>query len=212
MRASSWWLAGLLAGLTACAAHSEKPLLAKQVDLKAASELAEASYGKGDWVGAAQQYAILVQHIPQDANLWFRLGNAYARSDQPDQAVAAYRETLVRDGAYSKAWFNMGIVQLRQAANSFLRMQSNVSQADPMRPQAEQAYASILKILGDGGATAASPAGDVAAVVTPAADGAGPPVLQDAAARSAPLSPASESEPATPAEGTTDDPHKDAQP
>ena len=156
----------LLLGLGGCASTADKAVGAAGVDLKATTALAEDSYAKGDWPTAARNYAILTQRIPQDANLWFKLGNAYARSEQPDQAIVAYREVLVRDGAFAKAWFNMGIVQLRQAANSFLKMETNVPAGDPMRAQAQQAYASIMKIIGEG--DPATPAGAAPARSAPA--------------------------------------------
>ena len=158
MRAGSLWLLGASVALSACASFGGKAPAVAPADLKATTAQAEDSYAKADWANAARQYAVLVQHVPQDANLWFRLGNAYARAEQPDQAITAYREVLVRDGAYAKAWFNMGIVQLREAANSFLKMETNVPEGDPLRVQAEQAYVAIMKIIGDGNAPAAGDA------------------------------------------------------
>lgn len=118
-------------------------------DIKATATRAEQSYANAEWPAAADAYGVLVEEMPQDTNLWFRYANALARSDQPDKAVTAYREVLVRDAHFSKAWFNMGIVQLRQAANSFSRMNGNISADDPLRAQGEQVYAGIMKLLGD---------------------------------------------------------------
>jgi tetratricopeptide (TPR) repeat protein len=133
-------------------------------DIKATAARAEQSYANAEWAAAADAYGVLVEEMPQDTNLWFRYANALARADQPDKAVTAYREVLVRDAHFSKAWFNMGIVQLRQAANSFSRMGGNVTAEDPMRVQGEQVYGAIMKILGDD--NAAKPA---AALATPGA-------------------------------------------
>lgn len=145
--------------LSACSATSLKRNGRSADDVKATALRAEQSYANAEWATAADAYAVLVKEMPQDTNLWFRYANALARSDQPDQAVAAYREVVVRDAHSSKAWFNMGIVQLRQAANSFSRMGSNVTAEDPMRSQGEQVYGEIMKILGDdSGAKAAGPA------------------------------------------------------
>jgi tetratricopeptide (TPR) repeat protein len=100
-------------------------------------------------MAAADDYALLVEAMPQDANFWFRYANALARADRPEQAVAAYREVLVRDARYSKAWFNMGIVQLRLAANSFGRMESNVPQDDPLAAQGRHLHTELIRMLGD---------------------------------------------------------------
>ena len=148
-----WRRVGLFACaslLGACSSVSSPAGRHSADDVKSAATRAEESYAKGDWRTAAEAYRVLVDAMPQDANLWFRYANALTRADQPDQAVRAYREVLVRDARYSKAWFNMGIVQLREAANSFQHMQGNIAPDDPMGVQARQAYAAVMKILGEG--------------------------------------------------------------
>ena len=167
-RVAPWWLATLLA-VGGCSSLAPKPGGCGADEIKATAARAEQSYAKGEWATAAEAYAVLTEQMPQDANLWFRYANALARSDQPDRAVTAYREVLVRDAHYSKAWFNMGIVQLRQAANSFSRMESNVTADDPLRSQGQQVYGGILKILGDDtGHATAKPATPSKAAPAPA--------------------------------------------
>jgi len=159
-RAAHAWLALCCAvGLSACHSLSPKPAARSADTLQATAARAEQSYANADWPAAAAAYGVLVEEKPQDADLWFRYANALARSEQTEQAVAAYREVLARDARYSKAWFNMGIVQLRQAATSFSRMNANVSAEDPLRAQGERAHDDIMKILGEGSASrAAQPA------------------------------------------------------
>lgn len=154
--------------LAACSGASLKRGGRSVDEVKATAVRAEQSYANAEWAAAADAYGVLVEEMPQDTNLWFRYANALARSDQPDRAVSAYREVVVRDAHFSKAWFNMGIVQLRQAANSFSRMGSNVTAEDPMRGQGEQVYGAIMKILGDDrGAQAAGQATDATAKAKP---------------------------------------------
>jgi len=119
------------------------------VDAAATQKLAEDAYAAGNWSAAATQYAALVKKFPQDGALWFRLANAYAHAEQPDRAVAAYREALLQDSGLSKAWFNMGIVQLRQAAHSLMQLESAGTTHDPLRVRATEAYDAIIEILGD---------------------------------------------------------------
>ena len=124
---------------------------APRVDLTATLESGKAAYAAKKWREAERHYEILVKRIPQEPDHWFRLGNIYGRTDRPDLAVAAYREVLIRDSDYAKAWFNMGILQLRQAANSFRKMEVHVDESEPMRKQATHAYEAILGIIsGDG--------------------------------------------------------------
>ena len=139
----------LLFALAGCASTAAKLGGRNADDIKATAARAEESYARADWSSAAAAYGDLVKVMPQDTNLWFRYANALARADQPDQAVGAYREVLVRDAHSSKAWFNMGIVQLRAAASSFSRMNGNISADDPLRAQGEQVYAAIMQILSE---------------------------------------------------------------
>ena len=171
--------AGVLFLLAACGSTPErsetKPVEdAPRVDLKVALASGKAAYAAKKWREAERHYAILVKRIPQEPDHWFRLGNIYGRTDRPDLAVAAYREVLVRDSDYAKAWFNMGIVQLRQAANSFRKMEVHVDESEPMRKQATHAYESILAIIsGDDESaeqtTEIAPASEPPEIVSPAA-------------------------------------------
>ena len=146
-------------GLSACHSLSPKPAARSEEALRDTAARAEQSYAKADWPAAAEAYGVLVEDKPQDTDLWFRYANALARSEQTDKAIAAYREVLARDAHYSKAWFNMGIVQLREAASSFSRMNANVTAEDPLRAQGQQAHDAVMKILGEGSAAkAAGPA------------------------------------------------------
>lgn len=90
---------------------------------------------------------MLVAARSEDVDVWFRFANALARSEQPERAVDAYREVLRRDKHYAKAWFNMGMVQLRDAAGSFSQMNTNVSAQDPLRAHSEQMHRDIIRIL-----------------------------------------------------------------
>ncbi|MGR8919409.1 MAG: tetratricopeptide repeat protein [Gammaproteobacteria bacterium] len=156
---------GPLAGLLLLAACSSAPEredpAAAAVDLNAARASADAAYEAGEWREAETHYAALLRAAPQEAGYWFRMGNIYARTERPDQAVQAYREALVRDANNAKAWFNMGVVQLRQAANSFGQMQLHLDETDPIARQGEKAYAGIMAILGEPRRPAPSATGDV---------------------------------------------------
>ena len=152
-------LCALLLALAGCTSMSPKPGGRSADDIKATVARAEESYQKADWATAAEAYGVLVEDMPQDTQLWFRYANALARSDQPERAVTAYREVLARDAHYAKAWFNMGIVQLRQAAHSFSRMDGYISAADPLRAQSEQVHDAILRILNDDSGAKATTAG-----------------------------------------------------
>ncbi len=97
-------------------------------DLLQLRQQAAATYQVHDYQKALPLYERLVEAIPGDALLWFRLGNLRARAAQPDQAIEAYRKAVQLNPALDRAWHNMLILYLRQATNSLTRM---LQYADP---------------------------------------------------------------------------------
>lgn len=150
------WAGVLTVLLAACATPGREA--APPIDVETAQREGQRAYAEEDWDAAERHYRALVTAIPQDAALWFRLGNILAHRDQPDAAIGAYREALVRDGSLSKAWFNMGVVHLRQAANAFrtLSLHDGRGDDDAMVAQGTAAYDAIMTILGQHGQTDAA--------------------------------------------------------
>jgi cytochrome c-type biogenesis protein CcmH/NrfG len=87
--------------------------------------------------------------VPGEGEFWFRLGNVYARTHRPDDAVKAYKEALIRQKVKSKTWHNMGIIYVRQAANAFTQMLEDMPADDPLFERAMALNEAILKILND---------------------------------------------------------------
>ncbi len=108
------------------------------------------AYEKEDWKTAETEYKYLTQYISGDAEPWFRLGNIYARTDQLDAAVNAYRKALVRDSKNSKTWHNLGIVQLRQATNTFIEMLQYTKEDDPLNKRAKHVVNSVSDLMASG--------------------------------------------------------------
>lgn len=112
--------------------------------------LAEQAYQAKDWQTAETNYVKITRAIPKEAHPWFRLGNIYARTERPDFAVRAYKEALLRDSSLSKAWYNMGLIQLRQSANSFLQMRSYTPDNSQAQNRADAMYESIIDVIKNG--------------------------------------------------------------
>jgi len=110
------------------------------------------AYLDGDYEQAATQFEILVESIPKDAELWFRLGNVYAKSMQPEKAVSAYENALLRDPTMAKAWYNKGFISLQEALKAFADMQNYVPPDDPVARQSRVMRDRLLEIMeGPGG-------------------------------------------------------------
>ncbi len=139
--------------LSACTTNQQVKEDNPDIDMFEIERMAIAAYDRGDLAESEKNYIILSRNVPKDPMIWFRLGNIYARTQRPNAAVAAYRETLVRDPQFIKAWYNMGLIQLKQAANSFNEMKSYTDPAHPLNKKSEQIFEGILSIIKGGAAS-----------------------------------------------------------
>jgi len=138
----------LLSALSACTPPGVKPdQEAANSDMFKLEHDADAAYQKGDLVTSETDYLELVKKIPEESLHWFRLGNIYARTHRPDAAIVAYREAVLRNPQNSKAWYNMGIIQLREAANTFNQMQVHTESKDPLYSEGKRLMDEILGIM-----------------------------------------------------------------
>lgn len=108
---------------------------------------ADGAYKEKDYVSALEYYQSLEKLIKNDAQLYFRLGNTHSRLHQPDLAIVAYKKSLLLNPRLSKAWHNMGVIQLRQSANTWVQMVSESAPDDPLLPKAEFYSREILRVL-----------------------------------------------------------------
>ncbi len=116
-------------------------------DLTATRQLAFEAYQAGDYTAAADKFQVLVTEIPKDADLWFRLGNSYAKSKAPQKAINAYENALLRDPKMAKAWYNMGLIYLQESLKSFVDMDSYVPADDPVAIQGKHMREGIFSLL-----------------------------------------------------------------
>ena len=119
-------------------------------DIAETSKKAQIAYQNKDWETAEIEYLKLTKKVPTEAEPWFRLGNIYARTEQLDAAIAAYRNALIRDSGNSKIWNNLGIVQLRQATNTFIEMLEYTNADDPLNARAKNVINSVSNLMGSG--------------------------------------------------------------
>jgi tetratricopeptide (TPR) repeat protein len=139
----------LILHLTACnqlGVKDESNQETKQ-DLFELQKQAETAYLNDDLVSSERDYEILIKELPEIALHWFRLGNIYVRTNRPHAAIGLYREAVLRDPSYSKAWFNMSIVQLKQTAYSLNEMLIYTDINDPMYAKAKDLLDGIQSII-----------------------------------------------------------------
>lgn len=105
------------------------------------------AYNAGDYELAAEKFTTLVQAVPKDAELWFRLGNSHARAKHPKEAVNAYENALLRDPQMSKAWYNMGIIYLQAALKTLTEMEGHVPVDDPVGKKGRELREGVFSLL-----------------------------------------------------------------
>ncbi len=109
---------------------------------------ASEAYAGGRYDVAVNRYEYLVEQVPKDPNFWFRLANSYAKNGEPEKAVVAYQNTLLRDSTYEKAWYNLGIIQMQQALKTFIDMQKAMPPNSPVHSLAEEKMNGLFLLLG----------------------------------------------------------------
>lgn len=107
----------LLLGLAACA--SAPAPRGVNVDLVATEQLAEQAYRQGNYVLAAKLYVDIVEAMPDQADYWYRLGNAYAQQGLSQQASLSYQQSLALDPGNARGWHNLGMMHLKLAHEAF---------------------------------------------------------------------------------------------
>jgi tetratricopeptide (TPR) repeat protein len=105
-----------------------------------------AAYDDGEDAKAERVLMALLRTSPNDSLSWFYLGNLYARTDRPDQAVEAYQKSLMLNNGDPRAWHNMGVIRLRQARAAFIQAYDLTQPEDPLHGKAELLINAMEKI------------------------------------------------------------------
>lgn len=117
------------------------------IDLRGISHRADLAYQNNDLESSEKDYALLIQHLPEEPSHWFRLANIYVRTNRPQAAIDLYREAIIRDPKFSKAWYNLSIVQLKQTAYSLGEMLAYTDENDPLHKRARDLLEGIEAII-----------------------------------------------------------------
>lgn len=99
---------------------------------------ADQAYMAGEDARAEALYQGLLRVSPNDAEIWLRLGNLYARGNRADAAADAYQRSLLLNPADSRVWYNLGIIRQRQAHAAMLQTHQLSQKDDPLYARSEQ--------------------------------------------------------------------------
>lgn len=129
--------------LSACSSIAPK---VEPEDLALLHREAQSAFDQGDDTKSLALYEKLTKLANQDAETWFRLGNLYAKTGNPQSAQLAYQQSLSINPTEARAWNNLGIVLLRQSWESFYFVQQ-VSQPSDIAHRSSTEILDILKRL-----------------------------------------------------------------
>lgn len=116
-------------------------------DLFAMRDQAAGFYQKGQYQEALEVYEGLVGAVPEDAELWFKKGNTHAQLLQPELAVESYQQAVLREPKKYKAWRNMSVIHLRQAANSLTQLMEVLPPDHPLYQSSLDLTQATLRLL-----------------------------------------------------------------
>lgn len=117
-------------------------------DLFQLSNDAQLAYSSGEDAKAEQLYMALSRQTPNDPEIWFRLGNLYARAHRADAAADAYQRVLSINGNEPRAWYNLGVVRLRQGWAALIQANSYSATSEPIHIESGRMIGHLEKTPG----------------------------------------------------------------
>lgn len=110
-------IVAITALLGACSSTPKKPEHKGNEQIMAIQSQAEHAYKLAMLDQAESLYLEVLKSVPNYAPAWFRLGNIYTRTNRHEAAIAAYRRCIDLEPNNQKAWYNMGLVRIKQSTN-----------------------------------------------------------------------------------------------
>jgi len=118
-----------------------------EADLVRTEMLASSAYANTDWLTSEKHYSDMIRSGSQQALHWYRLGNIYAYTSRPDAAIVAYREAIRLQPDMAEAWYNLGIIQLKQSAWSLGQLQLHAGEDQTTAGQGKLILQGILELI-----------------------------------------------------------------
>jgi len=116
-------------------------------ELEASYASANKAYTDKNYELALLEYLELSKALRAVDVIWFRVGNSYARLENFDEAIEAYEKTVLINPRLSKAWHNMGVIQLKQSVNTWRQMLIYISKDDPLYDKALSLSKQLLEVV-----------------------------------------------------------------
>jgi tetratricopeptide (TPR) repeat protein len=139
-------------GLAGCAGHGTLPPPDHATEAARDEQAANQAYAAGNIRHAADLYESVVAAAPEDADAWFRLGNARFRLQKLEDAGAAYEHAIKLKPGYAQALYNLGVVRLKQAQAAMVASAQAGEPGDALRRDSGRIVQRLAKVGDDVGA------------------------------------------------------------
>jgi tetratricopeptide (TPR) repeat protein len=91
---------------------------------------ADQAYAAQNFVDAESLYFNAINQAPDQAYLWFRLGNTRLYNDQPAAAREAYQKAITLDPGFAKAYNNLATTHLLEAKSLLVILKRQLRESD----------------------------------------------------------------------------------
>jgi tetratricopeptide (TPR) repeat protein len=132
----------VLIGLAGCGALPFGESASSVYDLQREALLA---YDNDENAKAEKLLQALLRISPNDALTLFYLGNLYARTGRPDEAIDSYQKSLMINSTDPRPWHNLGVIRLRQAQAAFIQTFDLTNPDDPLHARVE----AVIRAMGE---------------------------------------------------------------
>ncbi|PTR29948.1 tetratricopeptide repeat protein [Luteibacter sp. OK325] len=138
--------------LAGCAGHGTRPLRDRTAEAAQDEKAANRAYAGGDIHHAADLYESVVAATPDDADAWYRLGNARFRLQKLDDAGLAYERAIKLKPDHAQALYNLGVVRLKQAQAAMVASARAGEPGDSLRRDSGRIVQRLARVGDDVGA------------------------------------------------------------
>lgn len=149
---SRFFLTAAVAGLAGCAGHGTLPARDPSAEATRQEQAANQAYATGDIRTAAELYESVVAAMPDDADAWYRLGNARFRLQKLDDASTAYERSIKLRPDHAQALYNLGVVRLKQAQAAMVASARAGEPGDQLRRDSGRIVQRLARVGDDVGA------------------------------------------------------------
>ena len=151
MKISKLAIVPLVLILSACNSMPQKP--AAEANVKPVqqpiinAEQGDALYAKKEYRQALAIYKGLHEKAPKDTHVLFRIANIYSHLKVHKLAIKHYELALNQDKHLTKAWYNLGVVHMKEAAKTWGNMSKYTNKDEPLAQSAEHYHLGLVALI-----------------------------------------------------------------